>query len=285
MQINLHAWRLTHPPVAAARPEPPLPAYRLPVGMIARAAFAAARHRPRDAWQDTLRLAAGMRPQPDVTGIDNVPASGPCVIVPNHYERTGGVWVGWGAIVMSAALARRRPGTPPIRWVMTNTWADCYLGRWRVPPEYLAWVLRGLASVYGLILMPAHDLPNHDAERLASGLALREVFRGIRRGHVVAFHPEAGGFQTLIRPPRGSGRVLMELDRRGIPCVPAGVFERDGRLTVRFGAALPQGCLIGLDDAQAADRVMREIAALVPAAARGIYADVVDDIMPVELPA
>jgi hypothetical protein len=281
MQINVHDWRLAHPS-AEAQTASPLPVYRLPPGMIARAAFAAARHRSRDIWKDALRLTDGMHPQPDVAGIEHIPVSGPCVIVPNHYERTGGVWVGWGAIVISAALARQRPGTPPINWVMTNTWTDCYVGRWRVAPDYLAWVLRGLASVYGLILMPAHDLPNHDTERLASGLALREVFRDLGHGHVVAFHPEAGGFQTMIRPPRGSGRVLVELDRRGIPCIPAGVFERDGRLTVLFGAALPRGFLAGLDDVQAADRVMREIACLVPAGVRGVYAD---DVVPAELTA
>ncbi|HET8521945.1 MAG TPA: hypothetical protein VFL82_01855 [Thermomicrobiales bacterium] len=274
MKFTAHAWRFTRPSTPNALYEPPLPSYRLPLSAIADAAYAAARHRTRNVWQDALRLTAGMYPPPNVAGIEHVPTAGPCVILPNHYERPGGVWVGWGAIVISAALAQHRPGTPPIRWVMTTTWADCYIGPWRVAPEKLGWVLRGLASVYGLILMPAHDLPTHDAQRLESALALRQIFRSLADSpdQIVALHPEAGGFETMIRPPHGSGRVLAALDRRHVPCIPTGVFERNGRLTVRFGAPLPQGLLADLDDAQAADQVMHAIANLVPAAVGGSFA-------------
>jgi hypothetical protein len=158
---------------------------------------------------------------------------------------------------------------------MTTTWADCYVGPWRVPPEKLGWVLRGLASVYDLILMPAHDLPTHDVQRLESALALRKIFRSLADSpdQIVALHPEAGGFETMIRPPRGSGRVLAALDRRHIPCIPAGVFECNGRLMVRFGAPLPQGLLADLDDAQAAEQIMYAIAGLVPAGVGGVFAD------------
>ena len=264
-----------HPWADQERREPPLPTYRLPLRILGYAAYAAIRRQQRNAGQDALHLTAGMRPPPDVSGVENVPRTGPCVILPNHYERPDGVWVGWGAITISASLARHRSDSPPIRWVMTNTWSDCYLGPCRIAPEYLGWALRGLASVYGLILMPAYDLPYHDAQRLTGALALREIFHSLAElpDQIIAFHPEAGGFETMIRPPRGIGRVLSALDRRGIPCVPTGVFERDGRLVVRFGDPLPCGLLSGLDDEPAAEQVMQAIARLVPPAVRGVYAD------------
>ncbi len=275
MQRTTPAWRFIPQCAPRARPVSALPSYHLPIAVLARAAYAAIRRQPRNAWLDTLYLTDRINPPPAVAGVEHVPRIGPCVILSNHYERPGGVWVGWGAIAISASLARHRPDTPPIRWVMTTTWADCYLGPCRIAPEYLGWVLRGLAFVYGLILMPAHDLPTHDTQRWSGALALREIFRSLAEvpDQVVALHPEAGGFETMISPPRGSGRVLAAFDRRGIPCVPTGVFEDDGRLVVRFGAPLPLGSLADLDDDQAAAQVMRAIARLVPPAVRGVFAD------------
>jgi hypothetical protein len=60
-------------------------------------------------------LVAGMNPQPVVVGVERVPAEGPCVLLPNHYERPDHVWVGWGAIVITAALAERRAHRGAIR--------------------------------------------------------------------------------------------------------------------------------------------------------------------------
>jgi len=158
---------------------------------------------------------------------------------------------------------------------MTNTWSDCYIGPFRVPPQYLGWAVRGFASVYRLILMPAYDMPYHDAERFSGALSLREIFHSLAESpdQMIAFHPEAGGYDTLIHPPLGIGRVLSALDRRHIPCIPTGVFERDGRFAVRFGEPLHCGLLANLDDEQAADEAMRAIARLVPPDVRGVYAD------------
>jgi hypothetical protein len=56
-----------------------------------------------------------------------------------------------------------------------------------------------------------------------------------------------------------------------VPIIPVGVFEQDGRLTVRFGPRMEQGTLARLDDATAGRTAMTTIAALVPPANRGCY--------------
>ena len=267
-------WRFQRPRWLLARTEPRQPGYRLPRMMMLRVAVSSLRGRRRDVQRDALALTARMRPQPVIRGIENLPEAGSCVIIPNHYERPDGAWVGWGAIVIAAALADARPNLAPVRWVMTSTWQDCYLGPLRVPPTYLTWVLRRFAGLYDLILMPAMD-----DETFGRGVALRTLFHVLDdpRGHVVALHPEAGGFETLIAPPRGMGRVLGAIDRRKIPLIPTGVFEQDGRLTVHFGAPLPTGLIARMDDAKAAQTAMLAIARLVPPANRGVYAGCVRD--------
>jgi hypothetical protein len=256
-----------------AAPVPPSDGYDLPNSMMARALFAFFTRRRRNTWRDATTLVNGMDPQPVVQGISNVPQSGPFVIMPNHYERKDKVWVGWGAMVITAAIARERDvrNVPMIRWVMTDTWADCFIGPIHVSPGLLGWVLQGFSDVYGIIRMPAHDLPDHDARRAQSGMALRQMLKALDKGQIVAVHPEAGGFETMIEPKPGAGRVLSAFDRRGVPIIPVGVFEQDGRLPVRFGSRMEQGTLARLDDATAGRTAMTTIAALVPPANRGCY--------------
>ncbi|MGA7669859.1 MAG: hypothetical protein WBW04_05520 [Nitrolancea sp.] len=172
--------------------------------------------------------------------------------------------------MITNAVCRELPGEFPLRWVMTSTWQDCYIGPRRVNPKYLHWVLRRMAHLYGIILMPADD-----DEAFGRGAALRELFRAISdsAGQIVAFHPEAGGFETLIEPPKGMGRVLAMLDRRGVSLVPTGVFESNGHMNIRFGSAIEPGSLYALGDHEAAERVMLRIAALVNEESRGVYAN------------
>jgi len=261
-------WRFTW--LANRRLRQGLPRYRLPLSLIGGAIVTSLRGRTRNIRADAGRLVVSMPVQPVVFGTANLPRERPFVILPNHYERSTGAWVGWGGIVITHAIAREITGTFPIRWVMTSTWQDCYLGPRRVNPKYLHWLLRRLANLYGIILMPADDV-----EAFARGAALRELFRALadETGQVVAFHPEAGGFETLITPPKGMGRVLALLDRHRITLIPAGVFEADGRINVRFGPAIEPGSLQLLGDCEAAEKVMLRIAGLVPERTRGVFTD------------
>jgi hypothetical protein len=245
------------------------PTYHLPLRMIAAAVWTSIRNRKRDLRCDAPALVASMPVAPVVSGIENLPAARPYVILPNHYERPSGAWVGWGPIIISDAIFRAQPGTFPIRLVMTSTWQDCYVGPRRINPKYLHWVLRRMSGLYDLILMPADDV-----DAFGRGAALRDVFRALSdpAGQVVAFHPEAGGFESLITPPKGIGRVLSVLDRKNIPLIPTGVYEAGGRIHVSFGSAIPAGSLVALGDTEAAKQVMIRIAQLVPEQTRGVFA-------------
>lgn len=251
------------------------PAYDLPPVMMIKAIWAFIRRRQRSVWNDATTLVEQQSLAPVYLDIENLPERGPFVLIPNHYERKDAVWVGWGAIAMTAEIARvrSRAAVSKLHWVMTDTWADCFIGPFHVAPKYLGWVLKGFGDVYGIIRMPAHDLPNHDLQRPRSASALHEIFDTLDRGECIAVHPEAGGFETLIQPPRGAGRVLACFDRRHVPIVPVGVYEENGHLTIRFGQPLAPGSFLGLSDQDAADTAMLAIAELVPERTRGVYTE------------
>lgn len=262
------SWRFTAP--AGARSVPRGPRYRLPLRVMAAAVVSSFRGRPRSVHEDTRTLVRSMPRVPVVSGLENLPAGPPYVILPNHYERPSGAWVGWGAIVISDAVTRTHAARHPIRWVMTSSWQDFYIGPKRVHPKYLHWVLRRLSHLYGIILMPADD-----DEAFGRGAALRCIFKALTSpgGQIVALHPEAGGFETMITPPKGMGRVLAAIDRQRVPMIPAGVCEVDGRFRIRFGAPIEPGSLCRMTDADASRSVMLRIAELVPEATRGEYAE------------
>jgi hypothetical protein len=55
--------------------------------------------------------------------------------------------------------------------------------------------------------------------------------------------------------------------------VPVGIYEENDHLVINIGQQIERGAFTGLDDKTAADHLMLRIAALVPEATRGIYAE------------
>lgn len=249
--------------------------YVLPKSMLLKAFGAFLRKQRRDAWRDATRAVATLKWSPIIHGIEHVPQHGPIVFLPNHYERKDAVWVGWGAMALTAAVAKHRDRQQlgRMHWVMTDTWADCFIGPFHVNPRYLGWVLKGFGDIYGIIRMPAHDLPNHSSQRGRSARSLLDIFDYLKAGDCVALHPEAGGFETLIQPPAGAGRVVSCFDRRNVPLIPVGIHEDNDRLVITIGQAIEPGTFAGLDDHASADLAMLRIAALVPERTRGVFAD------------
>ncbi|MGC4108312.1 MAG: hypothetical protein QM753_18480 [Thermomicrobiales bacterium] len=271
------------PESAAILPDGTAPQdYTLTRSTLGKALWAFIRRRKRNTWLDAANQIDGLAKQPVIIGVENLPASGPVAFLPNHYERKDAVWVGWGAMALTTAIFRHREpaNLGNMHWVMTDTWADCYIGPFHVDPRYLGWVLKGFGDIYGIIRMPAHDLPNHDQQRGRSAAALLDIFDVLKKGDCVALHPEAGGFETLIQPPRGAGRVIAVLDRRKIPLVPVGVYEEDDHLVINIGQPFEPGTFDGLNDRQSADKAMLTIAALVPEQTRGVYAGRLDGSEP-----
>lgn len=265
--------RLT-PPQARAKKEQSEQPYVMPRCILFGVIWAFLRRKRRSVWDDTLRAQDTLRHKPIVRGMQHVPQDGPVVFLPNHYERKDKVWVGWGAIGLTSALARERDTLRlrDLHWVMTDTWADCYFGPIHLNPIYLGWILKGFGDVYGIIRMPAHDLPNHKDQRGRSASALRDLLGHLDQGECIAFHPEAGGFEELIVPPAGAGRLLAAINRRGVTMIPVGVFEEDDRLVINIGTPFASGDFQDKSDEDAAAVAMHAIADLVPAHTRGAFA-------------
>ena len=241
-----------------------LPPYRFPAWFFVRWLWTVlVLRRRRHPGRDALEMLAGVRPRPRVEGIERVPATGPCVLVMNHYERPGlRVW--WGVALMNAAVWQHR-GDPPMRWLMTDRFEGFRAGiRW--PDAIMAWLLGRVAWAYGHL-----PVAKPDVDAAPRALVLREARRVLRDGGVVGVTPEAasGSGPQLATAWPGSGAALAWLSSGSVPIVPVAFFEDDdARLVARVGEPFTLG-RTGDDDG--AEAVMGAIAALLPPELRGRY--------------
>lgn len=204
---------------------------------------------------DCSDLVGRIDPPPLVTGVEHVPIQGPVMIVANHFQRPG-LWIGWAGAVLTVAIGRRRGSDPPVHWLTTGSIQ--MLQRSRRGPEVplTRSLLRRVARLYSMSALPLGD----GAERAA---VLRAWLRWLLHGDVIGIFPEglAGKSDHLRRPEPGFDMLLRVAKRTGAAVVPAGIHEADGRMVVAFGAPVSGN----------AERVMREIAGLLPASMHGPY--------------
>lgn len=218
--------------------------------------------------RDGERLMARLARPPVLRGEENIPLAGPLVLAANHYQRRG-LWVNWGAMLASIAVARRRG--QDVRWVMAGEWRARALGPTPWPAPVLRWIFRRIAATLGHILMPAANGRSTGRAR-----AVREMLRTLREGGVVGLLPEGRNSPgcVLRQPEPEVGRLLIELGREGAPALPVGLCELDGALVATFGppVALPTG---RSPEAalRARDEVMGAIARLLPEELRGAYGE------------
>jgi len=102
------------------------------------------------------------------------------------------------------------------------------------------------------------------------------------QGVCFAMMPEGdeGTASGLNEAMPGSSRALYALSSRGLPLLPAAVWEEDGRLHAHFGEPLPKSQLLITNanelDACVRTLMMRRIAALLPPMLRGKYGGIED---------
>jgi hypothetical protein len=109
--------------------------------------------------------------------------------------------------------------------------------------------------------------------------SVRKVLEVARREKniILGLAPEGGDNPTgqIAMPASGAGRFALLLSAAGLQFVPVGVYELDGALCLRFGAAyklsVPRGLSADDKDSQAARIVMSHIAALLPESLRGEF--------------
>jgi hypothetical protein len=190
----------------------------------------------------------------------------------NHYTRPGfGAW--WIALAVSAAVASHRApdADPDVHWVMTAAWTFPK-SRWRrrVLTPITRWAFARAARVYGFVTMP--PMPPDPGEVEARAMAVLRTVRLARQaaeqGGMVGLAPE--GMDTpgegVGQPPQGVGSFITLLVGAGLPVLPVGVTEDDGRLRVSFGPAFcPEIPARGRErDSTVAQQVMAAIARQLP---------------------
>jgi hypothetical protein len=209
-----------------------------------------------------------LKPALRIFGLENVPASGPCLLTVNHYSRPGfGAW--WIAFAVAACVPVE------MHWAMTGELT--YPGKWFAPLGQVISrrVLARLARVYGFTSMP--PMPPRPKDIAARARAVRDVLEHARAhpDAVLGLAPEGmddpGGNLTL--PPAGAGRFISLLARAGFPILPVGCYEQEGALCLHFGKQYTLPTLSQHSPAErdrlAAEIVMGRIAALLPVELRG----------------
>lgn len=245
------------------------PRYRIAREHIARALAYILLGRPRSLARDAL-LAIGVMPAPPlVRGGDNVPESGPFVVLANHYERPG-LWMAWPAMYVGH-LVRERTGQDT-RWIVIEEWESFSLWGIDVPPSVVREVFQRAFRVYGILAMPAPYAP---AARRAA--AMRHAAGETKAGRILGLMPEGdvGPTPELLEAREGVGSFLLLLAASGARMLPVGLYEEDGRLVAHFGAPFhldPPPEIAKADrDRWARHRVMLAVRDLLPEPLWGFY--------------
>jgi len=197
-----------------------------------------------------IRLCVFIWTRKEVVGLENVPRHGPTILACNHLNLAD-------SLLLVSLVPRRL-----IFMAKIELWSTPVIG-----PLY---------GLYGCIPVRRFE---------ADVAALRRAEKVLRQGHVLAMFPEG----TRSRHPglgKGHPGTAIIALRGGAPIVPIGVsgtevvslprcFLRRTRVRIAFGRpfTLPRGQRLTTELAEeGTERIMKEIAALLPEAYRGAYA-------------
>lgn len=248
--------------------------YRLPHRWIMHMGRALLSKRRRSIVEDAGLIVRALPRLPCVTGAEHIPLEGSFVLVSNHYQRAD-LWIGWSGALLIDAIAQRRKIT--VHCITTDR---ARIGQFTVPGT--RWLIERVATVWDLVLVtpPALLQGRVEGQRYALLRMLRLLKRDDGQGICFALMPEGdeGTAAGLIEAMPGSGRSLYALSSRGLPLLPAAVWEENGRLHAQFGEPfhltpeLQSRTGTSKDsDAWARTLVMQRIATLLPPALRGKY--------------
>jgi hypothetical protein len=235
--------------------------------------------RPRSVAEDAELAVARMRPSPRIDGAELVPPTEPFLLVANHFQAPG-LWVGWAAAAITAAVARARDaGSRQLHWMVLSEWRWFEaMGRW-VPAPFTPLLFPRACRVWGMIPMPPR--PSDVAGRAR---ALRQVlaYLALRPGadspapEPVALFPEGRATLALEEARPGVGGLLHRVSTRGVPLLPVGVYREGPTLVVRIGPLFSLAGLSGKGDEldeRAREQVMVAIGRLLPRRLWGLYAE------------
>ncbi len=199
-----------------------------------------------------LRLLGGVRTE----GLENLPRTGPIIIVANHYTLMDPLVAGWGTCHRAGRVVHM------VAKIQINGWP---VFGWLGSQAGVIYVRRGTSDM--------------DAQR-----ALQAVLAAARP---MIIFPEGTRSPTGALIPARNGAALLAL-RSGAPVLPIGITGTEGmlswraifgprpRATVVIGQPFtlghrPDGPIDRADLTEASTRLMREVAALLPPIRRGAY--------------
>ena len=262
-------------PRRAVRPGSPIlgPVPRYPFITPATAALAVrvASGQRRSFQRDSARWIAGLHPPLRIDGrLPDLDDEG-WVLLANHYARPGfRAW--WIPIAISSIVPRE------VHWVTTSTltFPDRWRSLWLTPLSEFA--LARISRCYGFTRMPPMPPRPQDVEARAA--AVRRILAVVDQAPrpILGLAPEGGDSPGGVLRPLwpGAGRFLLHLAERGLRFIPIGVFESDDRLCLRIGPpfslARPPGSSPDVRDAEAAAAALEPVAACLPPALRGAFA-------------
>ncbi len=198
----------------------------------------------------TSAVVGRMSPAPVITGVEQLPASPRFLLVANHYQRKG-LWILHSASVLTQAILRHYgpdspPLLPPVRWLVTANWPPIRIGPLKLPSPG-DWLLPKVAHA-----LWCYPVSFAGANPAFTARSIRAILRDAKTAtRPIGLFPEgvAGDAGTLHPPLPGVERLIAQLARLGVPAVPAGISESDGRFQIRFGTALAADELLRTDNA------------------------------------
>jgi len=211
-----------------------------------------------------------LNPPLKVLGQENIPKSGPLLLVTNHYTNPG--FSSWWITLSSSSVV-----PVEIHWIMAAAWTSQDALYTHIVTPITFWAFARLAWVYGFTPMP--PMPPRPSDVTARALAVRQVLAYVRstQNPLIGLAPEGQDeiANGLIMPPDGVGRFIYHLSKAGLDILPIGVFEQDDRLCVHFGSPyhlnLPGKLSSDEKDIWVSKNVMSSIATLLPYEFRGIF--------------
>jgi len=213
------------------------------------------RHRGiRTILRAAIRVAFAFLTKLSIEGEENLPSSGPMLVVANHFHFAD-----------------------PVAVIRAIPWPLEFVGGTQLPnaPTGVKW----LTTLWGTY-------------RVRRGGSSREALRGaeavLRAGGILGIFPEGGSWAAVLRPARPGAAYLAA--RTGVPVVPMGIdgltemfgslarFQRT-RVTIRFGSPIGPFVKTGRGRAgreevnRIGETIMRAIADLIPPDRRGVFSE------------
>jgi 1-acyl-sn-glycerol-3-phosphate acyltransferase len=220
--------------------------------------------------KDSVFALSGEHPPLKIIEPENIPQTGPCLILMNHYSRPGYIPI-WSAFSISSLLPMES------HWLMTTAWTSPNKFWDAIKRRLTRIVFTSICRVYGFIPMP--PMPPDPREVTDRAMAVRSLMALARLNLPIAIGlaPEGQDFPGAVlgSPPSGTGRLLEQLFKTILQVIPVGVYEENDQQVIHLGRPF----LLKLKDYSSNEekdrdistQVMRAIACLLPGNLRGEF--------------